>query len=163
MHVKCRQQNFRKSVNQLWYQCWLRFAVTSPHQHNNNVIFPGSWATSFNGLLQQCFCCNINDANYDKLSTKLTVFYTVYSQSSLQYCIIAVALYFLGEIMNILEEKSIMLWHLELELSDKSNTLYCSFKHLNVKDGSSSDRVTPIIGKLCKTRCIERESKARTQ
>ena len=31
-------------------------------------------------------------------------------QSSLQYCIaLAVALYFLGEIMNILEEKSIML------------------------------------------------------
>ena len=62
--------------------------TTTTSQHNN-VIFPGSVGLSFNGLLQLSFCCNINDANYDKLTTKLPVFYTV----SLHYSIVQSKLY----------------------------------------------------------------------
>ena len=142
MHVKCRQQTSgNQSTN-----CGINVDWgLQTNQHKNNVIFPRSWALSFNGLLQQSFCCNINDANYDKLSTKLTVFYTVYSQSSLRCCI---ALYFLGKIMNILQDKSIMLWHLQLELSNKSRTLYRSFKHLSVKHGSSDTNNWKIVQNL---------------
>ena len=146
MHVKCR---LRKPtvVSMLTEVCNHRHHRHSSSPQHNNVIFPRSLGLSFNGLLQQSFCCNINDANYDKLTTKLPVFYTLYSQSSVLYCI-AEALDFLGKIMNILQEKSIMLWHLQLELSNKSNRLYRSFKHLSVKHGSSDTNNWKIVQNL---------------